>query len=211
MGFTRLLPLRARPCGEQSTKAIIMTAKRRKTSTFLSKSLFLRGLQCHERVNAEVKHYEYFAPPGVDPRRELTEKLLGQIPERACVLAFNSPFEAAILTDLKGWLPEHAHRIEHTIKNLKDLMIPFRNKDVYFWEMGGSYSLKYVLPAIVPELSYDGMQISDDEMASRACIRIRESEDPEEIRSLRTALLEYCRLNTLRMVKILKKLKQLCS
>ena len=172
---------------------------------------FQYSLHCLEKENSEVKHYEYLAPPGMDPRRELTEKLLGEIPEDACVLAFNSPFEATILTDLKGWLPEHTDRIEHIIKNLRDLMIPFRNKDVYFWEMEGSYSLKHVLPAIVPELSYNGMQIGDGEMAARAYLRIRESEDPEEIKKLRTALLEYCKLDTLGMVKILQKLKELCS
>jgi len=136
---------------------------------------------------------------------------LGEIPEGACVLAFNSFFESTILTELKGWLPEHADRIEHIINNLRDLMIPFRNKDVYSWEMEGSYSLKHVLPAIVPELSYNGMHISDGEMAARAYLRIRESDDPAEIEMLRTALLEYCRLDTIGMVKILQKLKELCS
>jgi hypothetical protein len=172
---------------------------------------FQYSLHCLERENAEVKHYEYLAPPGMDPRRELTEKLLSEIPEGACVLAFNSGFESAILTDLKGWLPKHADSIEHVINNLRDLMIPFRNKDVYFWEMEGSYSLKHVLPAIVPELSYKGMHISDGEMAARAYLQIRDLDDPPEIERLRTALLEYCRLDTIGMVKILQKLKKLCS
>jgi hypothetical protein len=55
------------------------------------------------------------------------------------------------------------------------------------------------------------MHISDGEMAARAYLQIRESDDPAEIERLRTALLDYCRLDTIGMVKILQKLKELCS
>jgi hypothetical protein len=48
-------------------------------------------------------------------------------------------------------------------------------------------------------------------MAARAYLQIRDLDDPPEIERLRTALLEYCRLDTIGMVKILQKLKKLCS
>jgi hypothetical protein len=75
--------------------------------------------------------------------------------------------------------------------------------------LSGSYSLKEVLPALVPELSYEGMDISDGGMASLSYMRICETEDADERESLRRALLEYCKLDTLGMVKILEKLRDI--
>ena len=89
-------------------------------------------------------------------------------------------------------------------------MIPFRRKDIYRWETEGSYSIKYVLPALVSELSYDDMEISDGGMASSAWLNMWELEDIEEIEKIRKALLEYCKLDTLAMVRILEKLKGMC-
>jgi len=70
-----------------------------------------------------------------------------------------------------------------------------------------SYSLKNVLPVLVPELSYEEMEVSDGAMASDTWISLWKMKDPEEIENTRKALLEYCKLDTLGMVRILEKLK----
>ncbi|MBW2341739.1 MAG: DUF2779 domain-containing protein [Deltaproteobacteria bacterium] len=171
---------------------------------------FQYSLHCLEKENENLTHYEYLASPDTDPRRELAEKLLQEIPKNSCVLAYNKSFEARVLNDLKGWFPEYTDKIENIINNLRDLMIPFRKKDVYSWQMEGSYSLKDVLPAIVPQLGYKGMEISDGAMAGNAYLRMRQLEDAAEMDRLRTALLEYCKLDTLGMVKIVEKLRQQC-
>ena len=44
--------------------------------------------------------------------------------------------------------------------------------------MNGSYSLKSVLPVLVPEMTYDGMEISDGAMASVAYFTMGEMSDP---------------------------------
>ena len=87
-------------------------------------------------------------------------------------------------------------------------MIPFRRKDIYRWEMEGSYSIKYVLPALVPEMNYNEMEISDGGMASSAWLNMWALKDLEETEKIRKALLEYCKLDTLAMVRILEKLKE---
>ena len=117
-------------------------------------------------------------------------------------------FEIGILNDLKGWFPEYEEKIDNIIVNMRDLMIPFRSKAIYHWQMVGSYSLKKVLPALVPELSYEGMEVSDGAMASDAWLKMITMEDSEEIEKARKALLEYCGLDTLAMVKILEKIKK---
>jgi len=172
---------------------------------------FQYSLHYLEKENAELQHYEYLAPAHVDPRKELLDKLLKEIPENASVLVYNKTFEIGVLNNLAKWLPEHSDQIENIIRNIRDLMIPFRRKDIYRWEMEGSYSIKYVLPALVPELSYDDMEISDGGMASNAWLSMRDLEDLDATERIRKALLEYCKLDTLGMVKIIEKLKTICN
>ena len=45
-------------------------------------------------------------------------------------------------------------------------MIPFKQKWYYTPEMRGSYSIKAVLPALVPELSYNDLDIKEGSTAS---------------------------------------------
>ena len=90
---------------------------------------------------------------------------------------------------------------------MRDLADPFRQKDYSCYQMEGSYSLKAVLPALVNNLSYNGMAISDGNMAMDAYYRMCSETDPDETEKIRKELLEYCRLDTLAMVKILEKLK----
>ena len=170
---------------------------------------FQYSLHCLKNKNAGLQHYEYLAPVHIDPRRELAEKLLSEIPEDACVLTYNKAFETRILNGLAQMLPEHKEKIEKIIDNIRDLMIPFRSKDIYRRQMEGSYSLKYVLPALLPEMKYEGMDISDGAMASSAWLNLWEIEDTKEIKKIRNALLEYCKLDTLAMVRILEKLREI--
>ena len=171
---------------------------------------FQYSLHYLERNSAELLHYEYLAQAKLDPRREFLEKLLNQLPEDACVLVYNKTFETGILNELIQVVTEHEAKVANIINNVRDLMIPFRNKDVYRWEMEGSYSLKYVLPALVSELKYEEMEISNGGMAANAWMRLWEVEDFAEIEKMRNALLVYCKLDTLGMVRILEKLVDIC-
>jgi hypothetical protein len=94
---------------------------------------------------------------------------------------------------------------------MRDVMDPFKRKDLYLWQMNGSYSLKTVLTLLVPELTYVGMEVSDGGMAMEAYARMSQSNDPEEIAQIRKALLDYCRLDTLGMVKIIESLDKLST
>ena len=70
------------------------------------------------------------------------------------------------LNDLTEVFPEYSNELRGVVNRLKDLMIPFQQKWYYTPEMRGSYSIKYVLPALVPELSYDGLPIKEGATAS---------------------------------------------
>ena len=86
-------------------------------------------------------------------------------------------------------------------------MEPFRRRDIYHWRMNGSYSLKSVLPVLVPEMTYEGLEISDGAMASQAYFTMGEISDPAELARLRKELLEYCRQDTLGLVRLLEKMR----
>ena len=70
------------------------------------------------------------------------------------------------------WLPEYADKIEGIISHVIDLASPFQKRFLYHWQFNGSYSIKSVLPALVPELGYDGMEIRDGEMERPEATRI---------------------------------------
>jgi len=73
--------------------------------------------------------------------------------------------------------------------------------------MNGSCSLKSVLPVLAPETTHDGMEISDGAMASEAYFTMGEMSDPAELPRLRKALLDYCRQDTLGLVRLLEKMQ----
>jgi hypothetical protein len=74
--------------------------------------------------------------------------------------------------------------------------------------MQGSYSIKKVLPAFVPELSYDELEISDGGMAMEAWHQMCAAQNAEELAAIRKNLLDYCALDTLAMVRLLEVLEK---
>ncbi len=170
---------------------------------------FQYSLHIQQSAGAEPVHTEYLVEPGHDPRRELAERLLAEIPEDACVLTYNQTFEKGVLRNLAELFPDLAAALLARVENVRDLMVPFRKRDLYRWQMRGSYSIKAVLPALVPDLSYDGMDVADGMAAMRAYHEMCALVDPVALAELRRGLLEYCRLDTLAMVRILGELERL--
>jgi hypothetical protein len=170
---------------------------------------FQYSLHYLENEGGDLKQYEFFGDPHTDFREGLIKKLSQQIPANACILAYNASFEKTCLQNMADWFPKYDKKLNKLIDNLRDLAIPFRNKSVYHWKMKGSYSLKNVLPCLVDDLSYKTLEIRDGGMAMDGFRSLLETLDIEQRTSIRQALLDYCRLDTLAMVKILDKLKDL--
>ena len=79
----------------------------------------------------------------------------------------------------------------------------------YHPEFWGSYSLKSVLPALVPGLTYEGLEVAHGGDAGLAWDRmIRGGLDIAERQRLKSALLKYCGQDTLAMVKVISKLRK---
>lgn len=171
---------------------------------------FQYSLHVQRTKDAEVEHFEYLAPEKSDPRKPFLESLLGDLPEKGTVLTYNKAFEIRNLGYLKEWLPQYKTQISSLIDRVVDLMVPFQKGDVYYWKMNGSYSIKSVLPALVPDLGYDDLGISDGGMASMAWLSTWEMDNPAEVKETRDCLMEYCGLDTFGMVKIMEELRRHC-
>ena len=72
----------------------------------------------------------------------------------------------------------------------------------------GSTSIKKVLPVIVPSLTYEGMAVANGTDAMIAFAKMISLESKDKRKKLRNEMLEYCKLDTLAMVKIYENIKQ---
>ncbi|MBF0556897.1 MAG: DUF2779 domain-containing protein, partial [Nitrospirae bacterium] len=169
---------------------------------------FQYSIDVLENKDSALKHYDYLAYAGIDCRQELIERLILEISENACVIVYNRTFETMVLNNCIGWFPQYKDKIENIISNIKDLMLPFKNKDVYFHKFNGSYSIKCVLPVLVPELSYEGLDINNGGMAMFSFFKMAET-DSETVEIIRRSLIEYCRMDTIAMVRLFEKLEYL--
>ncbi|MGQ9618244.1 MAG: DUF2779 domain-containing protein [Candidatus Aminicenantia bacterium] len=167
---------------------------------------FQYSLHILDSKDSNVRHSSYLAPPNTDPRKELIEKLLNDIPKDACVIVYNAKFEKGILTELAEFFSEYKDKILKIVNNIGDLMLPFKRRDYYHWQMLGSHSLKKVLPALYPELNYEEMEIKNGGMAMGAYFKMCKASEPSEIEKIRESLIKYSHTDTLAMVKILQKL-----
>lgn len=165
-----------------------------------------------ERADGSLEHREFLAQEGTDPRRSVAEHLCTDIPENVCVLAYNMSFERGVLQRLADLFPDLSRHLLAIRENAHDLMIPFQKQYYYSKAMRGSYSIKYVLPALCPddpELDYHALDGVHNGSEASAAFAELPNHTPEEIAVIRRNLLRYCRLDTLAMVKVLEKLRSI--
>lgn len=153
-------------------------------------------------------HLSFLAEPGKDPRHSFALALVRDIPENACVLVYDSGFEKLVIKQLAESFPNLAKPLMSIYNRVKDLMIPFQQHLIYVKEMKGSYSIKSILPALVPELTYSQLKIANGAMASKAYARLSTLKDPAIIEETKTNLLAYCEMDTYAMLKILEVLEK---
>jgi len=167
---------------------------------------FQYSLHILEKPNGELQHKEFLAKNIHDPRLPFINNLLSDIGESGDIVVYNKGFESARLNEIAQDFPIYQNRVETMNKRMRDLMTPFLQKQYYTPEMQGSYSIKKVLPALVPEMNYDTLNIKEGGNASIAFEGLYRETDENKIQKTRDDLLAYCKLDTLGMVEILKVL-----
>ena len=113
---------------------------------------FQYSLHIKQNETAPYEHREFLASSdGSDPRRALAEQLCKDIPKDVCTLAYNKMFECGRIRELAALYPDLSDHLLNIADNIKDLIDPFRAGDYYVPAMGGSFSIKSVLPALFPD------------------------------------------------------------
>ena len=157
-------------------------------------------------------HKEFLGVSGEDPRRALAEQLCRDIPLDVCTTAYNKAFECTRLTELAEFFPDLAEHLLNIRDHIIDLLVPFQSGWYYVPAMGGSFSIKSVLPALFPddpELDYHNLQGSVHNGGEAMSIFPKiKNMAPDEQQAARHSLLKYCELDTYAMVKVWQKLSE---
>jgi hypothetical protein len=168
---------------------------------------FQWSVHVQRKPGAALEHFEYLADDSNDPRPEFVKTLCQVIGTKGSVLAYSSGFESGRLGELAAWLPQYKDKIENIQGRLWD-PLPVIRTHVYHPEFRGSYSLKLVLPALVPDMTYQGMEVAEGSEAGLAWEKmIRADAESEDRKRLKDALLAYCKQDTLGMVRLLDVLQ----
>jgi len=159
------------------------------------------------------RHIEWLAEGPDDPRPALAERLVDACRHAGALVAYHAAFERDCLRVLALGAPHLAAELGEMELRLLDLLPAVRNH-VYHPKFGGSFSLKAVLPALVPELTYDDLEVKDGARATVELWRLvfeRDALPARHAARLREALLRYCERDTWAMVRLLDRLRELAT
>ncbi|MBE9521911.1 MAG: DUF2779 domain-containing protein [Proteobacteria bacterium] len=155
--------------------------------------------------NGNLEHQEYLCPEDKDPREEFAETLLQALGEKGSIVVYTT-YEKGVLEGLVEYLPHYRDRLHAVIERLYDLHVVVKNH-YYHPEFHGSFSLKAVLPAVVPSMAYENLEIQEGQMASLEYLRMIDPATSEEDREkIKKNLLTYCAQDTIAMVRIREEL-----
>ena len=161
----------------------------------------------HVRDRAgDLSHHSFLADGDGDPREGFAASLLDAIGPEGTIIAYSS-YEQTIIKQLAGDLPQYAERLLDLNTRFLDLLEVLR---AYYYhpDFHGSYSIKAVLPALVPDAGYQDLGIQDGSQASLTFAQMIAPETGEDERKgLREALLAYCQRDTEAMVLIFDVLR----
>ncbi|MEJ2282222.1 MAG: DUF2779 domain-containing protein [Desulfobacterales bacterium] len=168
---------------------------------------FQFSLHIQSNKGGDLEHIDFLHTGPNDPRPDFLEALVNACRKEGSVVVYNQPFESGVNNGLALKFPAYAASLAEINHRMIDLLVPFRRRHLYHPQMTGSASLKSVLPAFVPDLTYEGLAISNGEMASityNRCIRglVPEQEKQQIFEDLRA----YCKLDTLAEVKLVEVL-----
>jgi len=172
---------------------------------------FQWSVHVQRKPDVAPEHFEFLAMDSSDSRPAFISSLCEALGEQGNIVVYNEQFESQRLWELASWLPEYTQRIRDIQSRLWDLL-PVVRKHVYHPAFGGSFSLKAVLPALVPEMTYEGMDVPNGQAAGLAWQAIIGGSCSEaERQSKRRALLDYCGQDTLALVKLVETLRYLSA
>lgn len=171
---------------------------------------FQYSLHILDAPDAPLRHEEYLHTDNSNPMESVAQALRSHIGDTGTVLAWNMTFEKSCNKALAKAVPELQQFLEDVNTRMKDLDEPFKNLWYVDGRFKGSYSIKYVLPVLVPELSYKSLDIQEGGTAQRVWMEtILDGKHEAERDKIISDLIKYCTLDTLAMVEIYNFLRKL--
>ena len=177
---------------------------------------FQYSLHIKSDYHSEMIHREFLADPKsfqsgstLNPLKALIAQLKANFGPTGSIVAYNASFEMDVLKKLAIAFPEDKEFLDGLINRFVDLLIPFRNAWYYKPEMGNSASIKFVLPAIAPEFSYNDLEIGNGGLASNTFLSMILNKFEGDEAATRLNLLAYCERDTEGMVVIWQHLMEL--
>ncbi|BDX21254.1 hypothetical protein TUM22923_05750 [Polynucleobacter sp. TUM22923] len=160
---------------------------------------------CHiEQADGATTHKEFLDLSGSDPREAFAKTLIEVAGKQGPIVVYNAGFEGGKIQGLADTYPELSDELLAIKERFFDLL-PLARNHYYHPEMKGSWSIKAVLPTIDPELNYSNLEISNGGMAQDAYKRaVHAQTNKEQKEAIKQAMLEYCKQDTLAMVKIMQ-------
>ncbi len=170
---------------------------------------FQYSLHVIDEPGAKLRHLEFLHDSSSNPVEAICKSLVTHFGPVGSIITWNSSFEKARNTRLAELLPQYQEFLSNLNSRIVDLMDPFTAGFYVHKDFKGSSSIKNVLPVLVPELSYKELEIHEGGSASRLWMDSVLYEKPgfDKAKILKN-LLEYCKLDTLAMVRIYEFLKK---
>ncbi len=153
-----------------------------------------------------IEHREYLCEEDKDPREDFTLSLLDVLGSRGSIVTYTN-YEEGVIKGLSYQISKYRDQLLALLGRIKDLHKTI-SKKYYHPKFYGSFSIKSVLPALLPEMSYKNLKIQEGQLAGLEYARMIEASTPaEEKEQIKESLLTYCGHDTLAMLKIRKELK----
>ena len=170
---------------------------------------FQYSLHILESAQARLVHKEYLHTDNTNPAKPLIEQLKRDIGDSGSIIVWYQSFEKGCNETLAGMFPEHENFLSALNGRIEDLIIPFAKNMFVDKDFFGRASIKYVMPALVPELSYKSLAIQEGGSASRIWMEtVFENKNADDKDKIMSDLIEYCKMDTVAMVKILERLEK---
>ena len=160
--------------------------------------------------SGEVTHSAYLAQGQGDPRPAVAEALVEALDGAATILAWHASIERGCLSKLAKASPEHAPALLEARDKTQDLLAVVKHH-FYHPAFRGSFSIKNVVPALLPEMAYDELDVADGMAATNLLERILCRPDElsaTQCADLQTQLRAYCEHDTAVMVSLFAALQE---
>ncbi|MDO9547140.1 MAG: DUF2779 domain-containing protein [Pelolinea sp.] len=173
--------------------------------------VFQYSLHKMKSPDDDLIHSDYLADTKGDPSASLVRHLRDDIGDTGTIFVWNKSFEMTRHKELAVIHPEYAQFLTDLNERVYDLG-EFVSKGLYLHpNFKGSWSIKNILPVMVPDLSYENLEVNKGDQAAVVWWdMITGNLSPEEVESTKTALLTYCEMDTWAMVRIWQKLREYC-